>query len=143
MSISDKLAAIAANVPAVYAAGAAAGKRAAALESDAQIVSVLIEAYGARAALKKFTQINADSGDLTELADRFFQAAAKSVSGTYTSEFYRYSVNPTPAGTKLDANAGLICTPSTIAAPGTDDYADLPLFACFDVNYTIDAGTSR
>ena len=52
MSISDKLAAIAANVPAVYAAGAAAGKRAAALESDAQIVSVLIEAYGARAALK-------------------------------------------------------------------------------------------
>ena len=84
MSISDKLAAIAANVPAVYAAGAAAGKRAAALESDAQIVSVLIEAYGARAALKKFTQINADSGDLTELADRFFTAAAKSVSGTYT-----------------------------------------------------------
>ena len=141
MSISDKLAAIAANVPAVYAAGAAAGKRAAALESDAQIVSVLIEAYGARAALKKFTQINADSGDLTELADRFFQAAAKSVSGTYTSEFYRYSVNPTPAGTKLDANAGLICTPSTIAAPGTDDYADLPLFACFDCNYTIDAAT--
>lgn len=141
MSISDKLAAIAANVPAVYAAGAAAGKRAAALESDAQIVSVLIEAYGARAALKKFTQINADSGDLTELADRFFTAAAKSVSGTYTSEFYRYATDTTPLGTKLDANAGLTCTPSTIAVPGTDDYADLPLFACFDVNYTIDAGT--
>lgn len=141
MRISDKLAAIAANVPAVYAAGAAAGKQAAALESDAQIVSVLIEAYGARAALKKFTQINADSGDLTELAGRFFTAAAKSVSGTYTSEFYRYSVNPTPAGTKQDANAGLACTPSTATAPGTDDYADLPLFACFDCNYTIDAGT--
>lgn len=141
MSISDKLAAIAANVPAVYAAGAAAGKRAAALESDAQIVSVLIEAYGARAALKKFTQINADSGDLTELADRFFQAAAKSVSGTYTSEFYRYATDTTPLGTKLDANAGLTCTPSTIAVPGTDDYADLPLFACFDCNYTIDAAT--
>ena len=141
MSISDKLAAIAANVPAVYAAGAAAGKRAVALESDAQIVSVLIEAYGARTALKKFAQINADSGDLTEIAGRFFTAAAKSAGGTYTSEFYRYSVNTTPLGTKLDANAGLTCTPSTIAAPGTDDYADLPLFACFDVNYTIDAGT--
>ena len=141
MSISDKLAAIAANVPAVYAAGAAAGKRAAALKSDVQIVSVLIEAYGARTALKKFTQINADSGDLTELADRFFQAAAKSVSGTYTSEFYRYATDTTPLGTKLDANAGLTCTPSTIAVPGTDDYADLPLFACFDCNYTIDAAT--
>ena len=141
MSISDKLTAVAENIPAVYAAGAAAGRTAAEADADAQIAALLIEAHGAREAFKKFAEIYAGGGSLTEISNRFFTAAAKSADDTYTSEFYRYSVNPTPAGTKLDGNAGLVCVPSTNILAARDDYADLPLFACFDCNYTIDADT--
>ena len=141
MSISDKLTAVAENIPAVYAAGAAAGRTAAEADADAQIAALLIEAHGAREAFKKFAEIYAGGGSLTEISNRFFTAAAKSADDTYASEFYRYSVNPTPAGTKLDGNAGLVCVPSTNILAARDDYADLPLFACFDCNYTIDADT--
>lgn len=141
MSISDKLTAVAENIPAVYAAGAAAGRTAAEADADAQIAALLIEAHGAREAFKKFAEIYAGGGSLTEISNRFFTAAAKSADDTYASEFYRYSVNPTPAGTKLDGNAGLVCLPSTNILAARDDYADLPLFACFDCNYTIDADT--
>ena len=73
--------------------------------------------------------------------ERFFEAAVSTIGETYTSQFYKYSAGTTTEGIKLDDNAGLTCTPSTIATAGTDDYADLPLFACFDCNYTIDADT--
>ncbi len=141
MSISDKLTAVAENIPVVYAAGAAAGRTAAEADADAQIAALLIEAHGAREAFKKFAEIYAGGGSLTEISNRFFTAAAKSADDTHASEFYRYSVNPTPAGTKLDGNAGLVCVPSTNILAARDDYADLPLFACFDCNYTIDADT--
>ena len=86
-------------------------------------------------------EANADYDSLTNICNRFFAAAAKSVSGTYTSQFYKYESSNTPIGEKQDANAELTCTPSTKAAAGIDDYATLPLFACFDVNYTIDGTT--
>ena len=44
-------------------------------------------------------------------------------------------------GTKGGDNAGLTCTPSTDSVKNTDDYEGLPLFACKDVNYVVDATT--
>ena len=44
-------------------------------------------------------------------------------------------------GTKGGDNAGLTCTPSTDSAKNTDDYEGLPLFACKDVNFVVDATT--
>ena len=105
------------------------------------LIQSLIGGLGVKDALKAYAEANGDNESLTDICERFFTAAAKSVSGTYTSEFYKYTTSNSPDGEKQDANAGLTCTPSTIAAAGTDDYAALPLFACFDVNYTVD-GTS-
>ena len=109
--------------------------------NDLFIIPSLITQLGIKNALKAFVEANADYDSLTNICNRFFAAAAKSVTGTYTSQFYKYESSNTPIGEKQDANAELTCTPSTKAAAGTDDYATLPLFACFDVNYTIDGTT--
>lgn len=106
--------------------------------NDLFIIPSLITQLGVKNALKAFAEANADYDSLTNICNRFFTAAAKLVTGTYTSQFYKYNSSNTPLGTKLDANAELTCTPSTNTVAGTDDYAELPLFACFDVNYTID-----
>lgn len=107
--------------------------------NDTLLIQSLIAGLGVKNALKTYAEANASYDSLTDICERFFTAAAKTVSGTYTSEFYKYTTSNTTLGTKLDDNAGLTCTPSTIAEAGTDDYAALPLFACFDVNYTIDS----
>lgn len=107
--------------------------------NDTLLIQSLVGGLGVKDALKAYTEANGEYESLTDICERFFTAAAKTVSGTYTSEFYKYTTSNTTLGTKLDDNAGLTCTPSTIAEAGTDDYAALPLFACFDVNYTIDS----
>ena len=109
--------------------------------NDLFIIPALIEQYGTKQAFTVFVNANAEYDSLTNLADRFFKAAASAVTQTYTSQFYRYNTSNSPLGTKMADNEGLVCTPSTIATAGQDDYADLPLFACFDVNYTIDASS--
>lgn len=103
------------------------------------LIQSLVGGLGVKDALKAYAEANGDNESLTDICERFFTAVAKTVNGTYTSEFYKYTANTATLGTKLDANAGVTCTPSTKAAAGTDDYAALPLFACFDVNYTIDS----
>lgn len=106
------------------------------------MVPMLIKCYGIREAMHQFVSAYASGAeDLSPIVGRFFEAAAGTIGETYTSQFYKYSANTTTEGIKLDDNAGLTCTPSTIATAGTDDYANLPLFACFDCNYTIDADT--
>lgn len=109
--------------------------------NDLFIIPALIEQYGTKQAFTVFVNANAEYDSLTNLADRFFKAAASAVTQTYTSQFYRYNTSNSSLGTKMADNEGLVCTPSTIATAGQDDYADLPLFACFDVNYTIDANS--
>lgn len=109
--------------------------------NDLFIIPSLITQLGVKNALKAFVEANADYDSLTNICNRFFTTAAKSVTGTYTSQFYKYESSNTPIGEKQDANAELTCTPSTKAAAGIDDYATLPLFACFDVDYTIDGTT--
>lgn len=109
--------------------------------NDLFIIPALIEQYGTKQAFTVFINANAEYDSLTNLADRFFKAAASAVTQTYTSQFYRYNTSNSSLGTKMADNEGLVCTPSTIATAGQDDYANLPLFACFDVNYTIDANS--
>lgn len=106
------------------------------------MVPMLIKCYGIKEAMRQFVSAYASGADdLSPIVGRFFEAAASTIGETYTSQFYKYSAGTTTEGIKLDDNAGLTCTPSTIATAGTDDYANLPLFACFDCNYTIDANT--
>lgn len=108
----------------------------------AMMVPMLIKSYGTKEAMRRFVSAYADGvKDLSPIVGQFFQLAANAAEETYTTQFHQYSANTSTEGTKLDDNAGLVCTPSTIASAGQDDYADLPLFACFDCNYTIDAKT--
>ena len=107
--------------------------------NDLFIIPALINQYGTKQALTVFINANIEYDNLTAIVDRFFKAAASAVTETYGTQFYRYNTSNSPLGTKIGDNAGLNCTPSTIAVPGTDDYADLPLFACFDINYIIDS----
>lgn len=112
------------------------------VRDDALTVPLLIAQYGTTRALRMFTAANAARDDLTHICTRFFAAAAAAEDGVYTSVFPRYARDtPSTNGQKAGANASLTCVPSTRAAAETDDYAELPLFACFDVNYTIDAQT--
>ena len=105
------------------------------------LVPLMISAYGMKNAFSIYVKNNIENATLTELTEQFFKSAATTVNETYTSQFYLFDVSNTPDGTKLADNAGLVCEPSTNTAANRDDYADLPLFACFDVNYTIDETT--
>ena len=104
-------------------------------------IPIYIACYGMKNAFSIYVKNNLEKATLTELTEQFFKSAATTVNETYTSQFYLFDVSNTPDGTKLADNAGLVCEPSTNTAANRDDYADLPLFACFDVNYTIDGTT--
>ena len=104
-------------------------------------IPIYIACYGMKNAFSIYVKNNIEKATLTELTEQFFKSAATTVNETYTSQFYLFDVSNTPDGTKLADNAGLVCEPSTNTAANRDDYADLPLFACFDVNYTIDGTT--
>lgn len=105
------------------------------------MLPALVEHYGMDATFKMYIESMQDYVPLADLCDKFFSALAKSHDKTYTSEFWRFEVNNSGTGWKLDDNTDLVCEPSTNDVAGRDDYAALPLFACYDVNYTIDAET--
>lgn len=107
--------------------------------NDLFIIPALIEEYGVNLAFKNFAEANADYDTLTNICLRFFTAAARAETRKFTSQFYKFATSQSAIGEKLDDNEDLVCTPSTIATAGTDNYAGIPLFACFDVNYTIDS----
>lgn len=87
------------------------------------------------------TMARSNGGSLGVVCDNWYRQTAQEQLGTYGSRFYRYEVSPSPAGEKIGANLGLICEPSTNVYAGQDDYAELPLFKPYDVNYTIDPAT--
>lgn len=109
--------------------------------NDLFIIPALIEQYGVKLAFRDFAEANAEYDTLTNICLRFFTAAAKAETRKFTSQFYKFATSQSTLGEKLDDNAELVCTPSTRATAGTDNYATIPLFACFDVNYTIDSTT--
>ena len=79
------------------------------------------------------------SAGLTALCDKWYAATRDNWNGWTT--FYQPDVSDVSTGTRGGDNAGMICEPSTDTYAGRDDYAALPLFACVDVNYDIDATT--
>ena len=82
---------------------------------------------------------DATSAELTALCDEWYSLTRDTWSG-YT-EFYQPDISATSYGTKGGDNADLTCEASTDTVEGQDDYAGLPLFACADVNFEIDADT--
>lgn len=76
---------------------------------------------------------------LTELVDRWYTLTRDGWSGGVT--FAQPSVTAVSTGTRVGDNAGLTCTPSTNTVKGQDDYEGLPLFACVDCNFIVDATT--
>ena len=57
----------------------------------------------------------------------------------YQTRFYKFDVNPTSDGTKMLANEGLVCEPSTDTVEGRDDYESIPLFKWVHCNYKREA----
>lgn len=56
----------------------------------------------------------------------------------YTVKFPKWETSHISTGEKLDANAGLICEPSTKTIKGQNDYVNIPLFKTYDVNAYVD-----
>lgn len=62
----------------------------------------------------------------------------------YTVKFPKWETSHISTGEKLDANAGLVCEPSTKTIKGQNDYTNIPLFKTYDVNaYVDDEGVRR
>lgn len=56
----------------------------------------------------------------------------------YTVRFPKWETSHVSTGEKLDANAGLVCEPSTKTIKGQNDYENIPLFKTYDVNAHVD-----
>lgn len=56
----------------------------------------------------------------------------------YTVKFPKWETSHVSTGEKLDANAGLVCEPSTKTIKGQNDYENIPLFKTYDVNAYVD-----
>lgn len=56
----------------------------------------------------------------------------------YTVRFPKWETSHSSIGEKLDANAGLVCEPSTKTIKGQNDYENIPLFKTYDVNAYVD-----
>ena len=76
---------------------------------------------------------------ITRLCEEWYTITRDAWEG-YT-EFAQTSKSSLSTGTRGGDNLGLSCTPSTETFAGQDDYAGLPLFACVNVNYEVDAET--
>lgn len=65
--------------------------------------------------------------------DKFF--VLQRTGKVYGVKVYKATANPTSVCEKTRDNAGLVCEPSTDTVEGRDDYADIPLFKWYEVNY--------
>lgn len=81
----------------------------------------------------------ATPAELTALCDEWYTITRDNWNGWTT--FYQPDISAVSAGEKGGDNANLVCTPSTDTTANQDDYAGLPLFACIDCNWTVDAET--
>lgn len=79
--------------------------------------------------------------DLTALCDRWYRISRLGWEGG--TRFLNTDQGTVATGEKVGDNFGLTCTPSTNAVAGQDDYADLPLFAVADCNWTVDENGKR
>ena len=83
---------------------------------------------------------NCTPTQLTALCEEWYTISQRSWDGYVTfAEPTAQGASQSSNGTRGGDNVNMICTPSTDAVAGQDDYAGHPLFACTDVNFTVDA----
>ena len=63
---------------------------------------------------------------------------ARATGEVYSTKFYTYETDTSPAGVKMNASTGLQCTPSTETTKGTDDFALRNAFSYIDCNFICD-----
>ena len=73
---------------------------------------------------------------ITDLCNKWYTLTKDGFDGRTT--FAKPSESNVSTGTRGGDNYGKTCTPSTDTTAGTDDFEGLPLFACVDVNFTVD-----
>ena len=76
--------------------------------------------------------------DLSDLCDAWYTMTRTGWTGGVRFPIPGEGQTANSDGTKAGDNHGLSCTPSTAAVANTDDYANLPLFACIDCNVWLD-----
>lgn len=81
--------------------------------------------------------LNATPAELTKLCDQWYTLTRAEWDGWV--DFYQPGISAVSSGTKGGDNAGLVLEMSTDSVAGRDDYAGLPLFACRDCNWQLDA----
>lgn len=128
-----------AKAAAETAQGVAESKAAEIAESASKIADLeaVSHTHDNKTVLDKF---NADTDDnltynnhvIMDL-DKFF--ALQRTGKVYGVKVYKATANPTSICEKTRDNAGLVCEPSTDTVEGRDDYADIPLFKWYEVNY--------
>lgn len=74
--------------------------------------------------------------DLNAFVENMF--ALQRTGKVYTVKFPLWETSHVSTGEKLDANAGLVCEPSTKTIKGQNDYENIPLFKTYDVNAYVD-----
>lgn len=74
--------------------------------------------------------------DLNVFVENMF--ALQRTGKVYTVKFPLWETSHVSTGEKLDANAGLVCEPSTKTIKGQNDYENIPLFKTYDVNAHVD-----
>lgn len=74
--------------------------------------------------------------DLNAFVENMF--ALQRTGDIYTVKFPKWETSHVSTGEKLDANAGLVCEPSTKTIKGQNDYENIPLFKTYDVNAYVD-----
>lgn len=74
--------------------------------------------------------------DLNAFVENMF--AFQRTGDIYTVKFPKWETSHVSTGEKLDANAGLVCEPSTKTIKGQNDYENIPLFKTYDVNAYVD-----
>jgi hypothetical protein len=75
--------------------------------------------------------------DLSALCDKWYEITRTGWRGG--TRFNDPSISDISLGVKTGDNSPLSCVPSTSTASNTDDYAGIPLFACRDCNWILDA----
>lgn len=80
---------------------------------------------------------NATPEELTALCDQWYMLTRQEWDGWV--DYYQPETSAVSTGTKGGDNAGMVLAMSTDTVEGRDDYAGLPLFACVDCNWQLDA----
>ena len=90
--------------------------------------------------MKQWFQANgcAVVADLSDLCDRWYTMTRTGWTGGVKFPIPAEGAAASSDGVKTGDNLGLSCTPSTPEAANTDDYDNLPLFACVDCNVWLD-----